>query len=232
MQEIWRDIYYTDTNGDVVDFRGHYQISNYGRVKSLKYNRELILQEKYHYRHKSTTIYNCKVNLCKNGKKTTYLIARLVGFMFIVNDDPINKCQINHIDENPANNHVSNLEWCTPEYNLRYGTRDSRSAESKKGFKHTEESKQAISLSMQSENNPFFGKNHSEESKQKQMIDKGTKIIAINIANSNDILYFDSIRDADRKGFNRSCIMQCISPNGNQNTHKGYKWYKIDLFEL
>lgn len=230
--EEWRDIYYTDTNGNVIDYRGHYQVSNYGRIKSLKNNRELIMKEKHHYRHKSTTIYDCKVNLCKNGIKTTYLIARLVGFMFIVNDDPINKCQINHIDENPANNHISNLEWCTSEYNLKYGTRDLRAAENRKGFKHTEEAKRAISLAQQGENNNFFGKHHSEETKQKLMLDKGTKIIAINIANPNDVLYFDSIRDADRKGFNRSCIMQCISPVGNQSKHKGYKWYSLYVYEL
>lgn len=37
--------------------------------------------------------------------------------------DPNRYQQINHIDEDKTNNHVSNLEWCTPRYNNAYGTR-------------------------------------------------------------------------------------------------------------
>ena len=46
------------------------------------------------------------------------LIHRLVGEAFIPNPD--NLPQINHMDENPKNNRVDNLEWCTREYNIRY----------------------------------------------------------------------------------------------------------------
>lgn len=48
---------------------------------------------------------------CKNGKWRNMYIHRLVAKAFIPN--PENKPQINHIDGNPANNHVDNLEWCT-----------------------------------------------------------------------------------------------------------------------
>lgn len=52
------------------------------------------------------------------GRKTQ-LVHRLVAKAFIPN--PLNLPQINHRDENPSNNAVSNLEWCSPKYNMNYG---------------------------------------------------------------------------------------------------------------
>ena len=59
------------------------------------------------------------------GEKPKYFkIHRLVAMMFIPNPD--NLPQINHKDENKANNSVENLEWCTGKYNVNYGTRNER----------------------------------------------------------------------------------------------------------
>lgn len=52
-----------------------------------------------------------RVILCKNGYKRHYSVHRLVAMTFLRN--PKNLPQVNHKDENPANNRVSNLEWCT-----------------------------------------------------------------------------------------------------------------------
>ena len=55
----------------------------------------------------------------ENGKSKRLLIHRLVAMAYIPN--PENLPQVNHIDENPLNNAVSNLEWCTAKYNMNYG---------------------------------------------------------------------------------------------------------------
>ena len=115
MKEIWKDI---------KNYEGLYQISNLGRIKSLRtfnsftktyYNREKILKGKI-----DTNGY-VMVCLCKENKK--YIrVHRLVAETFIPNfkNYPI----INHKDENKKNNRVDNLEWCTYTYNNSYGTKN------------------------------------------------------------------------------------------------------------
>ena len=59
-------------------------------------------------------------NLRKDGKAKNEYIHRLVAKAFIPN--PNNLPQVDHIDGNKSNNHVSNLRWVTPSKNmLSYG---------------------------------------------------------------------------------------------------------------
>lgn len=58
------------------------------------------------------------VTLFKDGKGRSYSVHRLVAEAFIPNPD--NLPEVNHKDEDPANNHVDNLEWCTRQYNIDY----------------------------------------------------------------------------------------------------------------
>ena len=122
MKEIWRDI---------KGYEGLYQVSNLGRVRSLKFDKERVLSAG-----------NCKrgyllVVLCKDGKPKPYKVHRLVAQAFIPNPD--NLPQVNHKDENPTNNVVSNLEWCDSKYNNNYGTHTERSAKARKN--HPNQSK-------------------------------------------------------------------------------------------
>jgi len=52
-----------------------------------------------------------KVDLWKNGRRTTVLIHRLVALHFVAN--PENLSCVDHIDRNKKNNNYMNLRWCT-----------------------------------------------------------------------------------------------------------------------
>lgn len=110
---------------NIKGFEGLYQVSNEGRVKSLqreityKDGRKKIIKERILKNILSDLGYY-HVMLSKNGVTKRYKVHRLVANEFIEN--PNNLPIINHKDENPKNNVVDNLEWCTQGYNVRYGT--------------------------------------------------------------------------------------------------------------
>lgn len=64
-----------------------------------------------------------------DGLNHTMRVHRIVAMAFL--DNPNNYPIINHKDENPSNNHVDNLEWCTYKYNTNYGTAIERRSLSK-----------------------------------------------------------------------------------------------------
>lgn len=110
LNEIWKDI---------TGYKGLYQVSNFGRVRSLpkknRYYTKIIRQEidwKGYVR----------VQLIKDNKEKWFKVHRLVAEAFIPN--PNNYPQVNHKDENKLNNCVDNLEWCDCTYNNNYGTRN------------------------------------------------------------------------------------------------------------
>ena len=113
--EIWKP---------VRNYEGLYEVSNLGRVKSLNYKRtgkEKILKA-YNNSHGYL-----QVNLCKDGNREQPLVHVLVATAFL--DNPDNLPEVNHKDENPKNNMVENLEYCSSSYNTNYGTRNKRVAE-------------------------------------------------------------------------------------------------------
>ena len=59
-----------------------------------------------------------QVRLFNEGVDKTIEVHLLVAKAFVPN--PFNYPMVNHKDENKANNHFSNLEWCTNKYNIRY----------------------------------------------------------------------------------------------------------------
>lgn len=127
--EEWRDI---------PKYKGRYQASNKGRIKKLKriistknqYNKyKRIIEEMIILPTLNIWGYLTVGLLDNNNKRTTEFIHKMVAFAFIPNDDPQNKTQINHKDENKLNNCVENLEWCTPKYNTNYGTGPQRRKE-------------------------------------------------------------------------------------------------------
>ena len=110
-------------------YEGLYEVSSYGRVKSLEisYTRKNGIMD-----HKPEIILSPKNNgtgyfivcLYKNKTHKYYLIHRLVAQAFLPNLD--NLPQVNHKNEDKSDNRVDNLEWCTSFYNNEYGTRKKR----------------------------------------------------------------------------------------------------------
>lgn len=104
MTEIWKP---------VVGYLGFYEISNLGRVKSLKDNlgrdRELILKPQ----KRKDGYFTIEL------KRSTKFLHRIAAEAFIPN--PENKPQVNHKDSNRENNQTGNLEWVTASENILHG---------------------------------------------------------------------------------------------------------------
>ncbi len=66
-------------------------------------------------------------------ERFTRCLHRLVIEAFIENPDPEHLTQVNHKDENPKNNRLSNLEYCSRSYNMNYGSIRKKITASKKG---------------------------------------------------------------------------------------------------
>lgn len=105
IEEVWKDIN---------NYEGHYKVSNLGRIKSIKRNKEKIMSIQ------TTGSYN-HIILRKNNKSKNFSIQKLVAQAFVPN--PNNYKEINHKDENTRNNYANNLEWCNHSYNINYGNR-------------------------------------------------------------------------------------------------------------
>lgn len=117
MEEIWKEI---------PGYEGLYEVSSYGRVKSLprlkKTKSSCVTKTRIlapravgeGREYLAVILFNSK------HERKQWRIHRLVAIAFIQN--PNGYSEINHKDENKGNNRVENLEWCSRSYNVTYGT--------------------------------------------------------------------------------------------------------------
>jgi len=109
---------------DVIGYEQIYMVSNQGRIWSKpRVNRGRLLGGYLMSVHVDKRN-RCTVLLSNNRNKKLCIPARLVATAFI--REPKEYEEVNHLDENPSNNRVENLEWCTHVYNCNYGTRIER----------------------------------------------------------------------------------------------------------
>ena len=96
----------------IKDIKGYenYMITEDGRVFSKNRNKYMALVK--------TTDGYWAIGLYMNSKLKSFKVHRLVADAFIPN--PLGRKEINHIDGNKKNNHVSNLEWSTRSENVKH----------------------------------------------------------------------------------------------------------------
>ena len=117
MEEIWKDI----------DGFNGYQVSNLGRIKSLKKSNVPIIMKQQLTRK---GYYNVHIT-ANDGSRKSCQVHRLVLKTFNPCDN-MDNLEVNHIDENKTNNCLSNLEWSTRIQNVNHGTGHERAVEPQK----------------------------------------------------------------------------------------------------
>lgn len=119
--EEWRPAKYLLENGELLDFSGLYSVSNYGRVY-------IHIRNKY----KGFSIHPdgyFRAALSLNGRIYQIGVHRIVATTFLEIPEELKQyigtttLKVNHKDEDPQNNYVGNLEWCTTQYNNTYRDR-------------------------------------------------------------------------------------------------------------
>lgn len=95
-------------------YEGLYEISDYGRVRSLNYRNKGVRKVLSCHARQG---YYIKVALVKNGATKYFRVHRLVAQAFL--PPPIEgQTQVEHINTNKIDNRVENLRWCTPKGNM------------------------------------------------------------------------------------------------------------------
>ena len=221
-KEIWKPIIMGD-----MDFTGRYEVSNFGRVRSLNYlNRGEVRELSLHQR--SSTSKYLSVSLYFNGTQHCYLVHRLVGTMFLEN--PENKPYIDHIDTNTLNNNVSNLRWATAKENANNPiTLANRPIPNNRGWKHTDTSRAKISE--RAKQRYKDGVPHPMSGHRGKKNPKSREVIQINETSGLITLWENGMEVERCLGYKNSIIHMCCNNKYSthiKNKYKGNRWLYLN----
>ena len=203
--EEWRDI---------PGYKGLYQVSSAGNVKSLPKYHSKIEKMLKGYPDKDGYI---KVRLCLNTKiRKSHFVHRLVAISFINNE----KClpEVDHINTIKNDNRVENLRWCDHKSNINNATTLKKKSESRKGIIFSEETLRKMSNAKKGKKlRPnVVSKIIERNQKPVKMIDNSGKTIAV----------FTSMKEAGvMTGINPRRISDvCLN---KRNKAGGYIWERV-----
>lgn len=181
-KEIWIDI-------DGYD--GYYQVSSRCRFRSFKHNKPRIMKQT-----KDSQGY-LMIGLSKGNVEKKYMVHNLFAKYFLPN--PNNYKDINHLDFNPLNNKLENLEWCTHKRNMEHAAKKPGRQWAKNWLGK-------------------FGANHNTAKSVKQLDMKTGATIRI----------YGSTMEAHRElGIQPAHISEVARGNSNRRSAGGYKWEYI-----
>ena len=191
--EIWRTAI---VNGEPWE---NYQVSNFGKIMSLKYGRTG--KSKLKRLNKTKTGYQ-QVRLSKNGKKDTFYVHRIVAETFLPN--PENLPQVNHKIEGDKGKSINmvffnkdgtidkertTIEWVTVKENINYATRNERAGKAiSKANTNGKLSKKVLQFTLDDE----------------------------------FVREWPSLAECGRNGFCQGHVSRCC--RGERKSHKGFKW--------
>ena len=193
MEEIWKP---------VKGYEEIAEISNYGQVHFYGNGRGKYPNERWTWGSEDNCGY-LRVSIGGSGAKG---IHRWVFETFVGNIPQ--GMEVNHIDENPKNNRIDNLNLMTHKQNNNYGTHNAKLSAALKGKKRSEETKRKIAETKKGVNN------NRKLSKP---------VFQLNKENGEIIAEFPSINEVKRRlGFCNSNISECCM--GKRKTAYGFKW--------
>ena len=152
MEEIWTS---------AVGYEGFYEVSNLGRVRSVEH------KDAINHVHPSKIIKQGTrpngykvVHLCMYGVATFRSVHMLVAMAFLERKEGCDV--VNHIDNNPLNNCVSNLEWTTYKGNMQWSTKQGRMKYQPDNLKKAQESHYVPVIATDKYGNEYYFKSQTE----------------------------------------------------------------------